>query len=186
MPLTAEAAEAVKTARTRLQGRDARGAIVALKAAIAGGERTGEMLELLGVAQGMAGNTSASRQAFEDATRLEPGRASAHYNYAVVLSRDGELEMAAEEANTAAYLDPKHAGVAILQKQLIEQIRHRKLIGDEAFTTVGRGPSTDAMRCGVLGQLTCPVCGKNNLFSARVCRHCGTFIKEMPDIVPVE
>jgi tetratricopeptide (TPR) repeat protein len=133
----------------------------------------------------MAGNTSASRNAFAEATRLDPGRATAHYNYAVVLSRDGELEMAAEEANTAAYLDPKHPGAAQLRQQLAQQIRDRKHIGEEVFRTVGSGPQTP-ITAGVLGQLTCGVCGKKNAFSARVCRHCGTFIKEMPDVEIVE
>ena len=176
--------ESLKQARARLRAQDARGAVAVLKAAYAQGERSGEILELLGVAHGMAGNTSAARAAFEEATRLEPSRATAHYNYAIVLARDGELEQAFEEANTAVFLDSRHQGAAQLQAQLAQQIRDKRYIGEQAFQTVTSGPQTDPT--GPLAGLTCPVCGKKNLFSARVCKHCGTFIKEMPDVVPVE
>jgi tetratricopeptide (TPR) repeat protein len=179
-------ADLVRNARARLQARDPRAAVAALKAALDSGERTAELMELLGVAQGMAGNTSAARHAFEEATKLEPSRATAHYNFALVLAGDGELEQAAEEASTAVYLDPNHAGAQKLRDQVVQQMRDRRYIGEQAFQTVGSTPSPEALRSGVLGGLTCGVCGKKNLFSARVCRHCGTFIKEMPDVVPVE
>jgi tetratricopeptide (TPR) repeat protein len=181
-----KAAAALKKARAKLEARDPAGAIAELKPAISNGSRSGELMELVGVAHGMAGNASAARAAFEEATRLDPGRVSAHYNYAVILSRDGELEMAVEEANTALYIDPKHAGAAQLKQQVTQQIQDRKRLGEEVFRTVGREASMDARTSGAVSQLKCLVCGKTNLFTARVCRHCGTFIKEMPDIVPVE
>jgi tetratricopeptide (TPR) repeat protein len=180
-----DAANALKAARTKLQSRDARGAVEALKTVAEAGERTGEILELMGIAHGMAGNTSAARAALVEATRLEPGRASAHFNYAVLLSRDGELEMAVEEANTAAYIDPKHVGAQQLQQQLAQRIRDRKLLGDADSPTIGTGPQVPITSASV-SQLICEVCRKPNPFQARVCRHCGTFIKEMPDVVPVE
>lgn len=186
MSTATSASDAVRQARTRLQARDPRGAVEALKAAVSQGERTAELMELLGVSLGMAGNMSGARNAFEEATKLEPNRATAHYNYAIVLSRDGELERAAEEADTAVFIDPKHEGATRLREQIVQQIRDRRYLGEEPFQTVGRTPSPDALNSSVVTQLKCTVCGKMNVFHARVCRHCGTFIKEMPDVEIVE
>jgi tetratricopeptide (TPR) repeat protein len=182
---TSVRSEGIRTARQWLQrGRPDR-AVEVLKQVLTE-EETAEGCELLGIAQSMCGNGKAARAAFQMATRLEPGRASAHYNYAVILADANELDEASTENNTALYIDPAHAGANALQQQLKRRLQERDYTSHLGFEAVGRGEDVTKATVGRWANLDCPICGAKNFMTARTCTRCGSLIPEMDDVIPVE
>jgi tetratricopeptide (TPR) repeat protein len=185
MQLESVVEERLKAGRAALQRGQHWLALPALKDLLQAEPEHVEAFELLGIAHTLAGEPDSARAAFRKATRLAPGRASAHFNYAIFLFNDNDLDEAAVELHATLYLEPTHVGAIQLQQQLNERLRFRGVTADEGFAVVGtRGRNLDSMPG--LETLQCPTCGGMNRVMAKVCKKCNSFIPEMPDIVPVE
>lgn len=175
----------IQTARAALQRKHHWVAVPALQAVVDAEPNHVEAYELMGIAQTFADNPTAARQAFIQATRRDPQRVSAHFNFALFLFNLNDLDEAVEEVIATLYLSPAHTGALALEKQLQEKIKFRDHTADEGFALVGsRPPDTGSL--SALRNLQCPTCGGLNLVSAKVCKKCNSFIPEMPDIIPVE
>lgn len=185
MPLEPVVEERLNAGRAALQRKHFWLALPALKEVLLADPEHVEALELLGIAHTLANNPTAARAAFRQATRLAPGRTSAHFNYALFLFNISDLDEAAEELQTTLYLAPQHAGAIQLQQQLNERLRFRGVTAEEGFALVGsRGRNLDSMPG--LETLQCPICGGMNRVMAKVCKKCNSYIPEMPDVIPVE
>lgn len=188
MTVEANTVTPIQAARAALQRRQPLAAIPSLNLHLAQNPDCAEAYELLGIAHVLSGNRQAARQAFRQATRLAPGRASAHFNYALFLA-DGspeEIDEAVEENATTLFISPEHPGAMALRKRLEEKIRFRDYTADEGFSLVGRGGLGTGQQAGVWKSLVCPICGGMNYVSAKVCKKCNSLIPEMNEIVPVE
>jgi predicted Zn-dependent protease len=175
----------VQSVRASLQKQHYWLAIPALQSLVADSPDCADVMELLGIAYTMANDHASAKQSFKQATRLEPGRVSSHYNFAVFLFNNNDLDEASEELQTTLFLAPTHAGALKLQSQLTEKLRFRDTTADEGFAVVG-SMGRELPTNHALETLQCPVCGAMNRVMARVCKKCNSFIAEMPDLVPVE
>lgn len=188
MTIEADALTPIQSARAALQRRQPFTAIPYLMSYLSENPSAADAHELLAIAHTMSGNRQAARQSFRQATRLAPGRASAHFNYAVFLA-DGspdELDEAVEETATTLFITPGHAGALDLRKRLEEKLRFRDYTADEGFALVGRGGLAEGQQAGIWKSLVCPICGGMNYVSAKVCKKCNSLIPEMDEIIPVE
>jgi tetratricopeptide (TPR) repeat protein len=173
-------------ARSALRRGQAAQAIAALSHLTNSGQVTPEIQELLGVAHTMAGNASAARAAFQQALTLDRSRASAHYNYALFLMAQNELDEAAEENDAALYLSPQHAGALNLRKQLSQKLFDRRYVSEEGFAAVGNGGDRIKSPSEQWAKLECPMCGGKNFITARTCSRCGGLLPEIDEIIPIE
>ena len=182
------AADRVNAAKSALVKREPLAAIAHLRQVLAEQPRNSEAAELLGVAQSQAGNRPAALEAFRLATELEPGRATAHYNYAYLLSQDKDsLDEAIEENQAALLIKQDYAQALALQETLRQRIRERAWRSDEDFAVVQGGDVDPRHQAsGTFVKLQCPICGGMNFSTARTCVRCGSLIPEMEEIVPVE
>ena len=178
----------LEEARAALRKGEPLAAIAILKRSIADSGSSAEAEELLGIAQTQAGNRKAALEAFRRATELEPSRATAHFNYAVVLAQDRDsLDEAVEENQAALLINPGYAQALALQETLRTKIRERAWRTEEDFKVVDVGDVDPRHRPGgQFAKLECPVCGGMNFATARVCVRCGSLIPEVEEIVPVE
>src|SRR5687767_8557928 len=104
------AADRINAAKSALVRREPLAAIAHLNQILAEQPGNSEAAELLGVAQSQAGNRPEALEAFRLATQLEPSRATAHYNYAFLLSQDKDtLDEAIEENRAALLIKPDYA-----------------------------------------------------------------------------
>lgn len=175
-------------ARAALQQKRYWQAVPALEAVIRADPSHAEAFELLGIAHTLTGDSRSARRAFRSATEADPGRATAHYNYALYLFEANEIDEAAEENNTALFISPSHAGANILQRQIREKLRFRDYTCDEAqeVALVGRASGAPSIPSGEWKKLQCPYCNAMNFVTAKVCEKCNMLIPEMDEIVPVE
>ena len=178
----------VLEARAALVRGEPLAAIAILKREYTESGASGELAELLGIAHTQAGNRHAALDSFRDATELEPGRATAHFNYAVLLAQDRHtLDEAVEENQAALLIKPDYPQALALQETLRTRIRERAWRTEEGFSVVQVGDVDPRHRSeGAFVKLECPVCGGMNFSTARVCQRCGSLIPEMEEIVPVE
>lgn len=95
---------AITAAREALRRRDSDEAIRLLTSI----NRAAEASELLGIAYELAGNRPAALDALKVAIQTESDRASAHFNYAVILAKEQRLDEAAREAQRALELNPDY------------------------------------------------------------------------------
>jgi|SRR5579872_1575817 len=186
MTMSSAAAQPLQAARAALQNKRPGEAVQHLKSLLAVEPDNAEAHEYLGIAHTLAGNHVAARQAFQNATRLGPGRASAHFNYALFLFNSQELDEATEENCVALLIAPTHAGALALQKQLQEKIRFRDYTAEEGLAVVGTRPLAPAQPSDEWKRLQCPYCGGMNYVTAKVCKKCNSLIPEMEEIIPVE
>ncbi len=185
MPDDAEVMRRILSAKSALQSRQGAYALELLKPLSVDGSGTAEVMELAAMAHAMIGNQAAATKFFRQATVIEPDRVSAHYNFAIFLTAVKEFHEASEENQTVLYLKPEHTGALDLQKRLEVLVRERDLVSEEGFQPVGRevDPSKVTARWS---NLLCPKCGGKNTMTSRVCSKCGSFITEMPEIIPLE
>ena len=127
----------LQNGRAALQRRHHWVAVPAFKAVVEADPDNVDAYGLSGIAQSLANNPTAARAAFLRATRLEPGRVSAHFNFALLLYTNNDLDEAAEELQTTLFLDPDHARAVELQKQLNERLKFRDVTHEEGFAVVG-------------------------------------------------
>ena len=80
--------------------------------------RKADLHFVLGNAFFAQGRKAEARGAFENTVKLEPTRASAHYNLAVVGCEMGDRTTASREAAEALRLDPSHARARDLLREL--------------------------------------------------------------------
>jgi tetratricopeptide (TPR) repeat protein len=185
MPLDPAVEAKLQSGRAALQRKHHWLAVPALKDVVAADPTNVEAQELLGVAQTLASNPTAAKHAFRQATRLDPARISAHFNFALFLFHQNDLDEAAEEVHTTLFLDPSHSAAHMLQEKITEKLKFRGITAEEGFALVGtRGREVNATPG--LETLQCPICGGMNRVMAKVCRKCNSYIPEMPEIVPVE
>src|SRR5438105_9933485 len=89
----------INAAKIALRRGDAIAAIAALTAGAMPSDSEG--MELLGMAYSLAGNHESALDAMQRATHLNRTRASAHYNFALLLSKNPRnLDEAVEENQT--------------------------------------------------------------------------------------
>lgn len=145
-----------------------------------------EALELLGVAAAKGNRPEEALRAFERATIAEPGRVSAHYNYAVLLEKIGNLEEASGEARVVLMLAPQHSGAKALYGRVATRIRDKANHGEGQFVArgVGEDPRKQPPRPAVA--LICPGCGATNFPTAITCRRCGALIPGDQPVTPIE
>ncbi|MBN8236631.1 rhomboid family intramembrane serine protease [Halobacillus kuroshimensis] len=67
-----------------------------------------------------SGESSEAKDDLEQVISIAPDLAEAHYNLALLLQQDGELEKAAERASTAAELNPDNTNFQQLNKELAQ------------------------------------------------------------------
>ena len=144
-----------------------------------------EYHELLAMAHAVAGNNASAMSSFRSATRLDPSKASIHYNFAVYLDKIGELDEASEENQTVLLIDPTHEGAQRLQLRMRTRLQERDYVSEQGFEAVGKG-ADPREQAGRWSTLVCPTCGHKNFMTARVCKKCQQFIPEMDEIIPVE
>ncbi len=185
MPEELDVVRRIQGAKSALQSRQGSYALELLKPLSVDGSGTAEVLELAAMAHAMIGNQSLASKFFRQATILEPGRVTSHYNFAVFLTAIKEYHEASEENQAVLYLQPTHAGALVLQTKLQTLIRERDIVSEEGFETVGRGVDPSKVS-GRWSNLPCPKCGGSNFMTARMCKKCGSYIPEMPEIIPVE
>jgi tetratricopeptide (TPR) repeat protein len=175
-------------ARAALRKGEPLSAVAILKRCIADSGTSAEAEELLGIAQTQAGNRHAALEAFRRATEMEPSRATAHFNFAVVLAQDKDsLDEAVEENQAALLINPGYTQALALQESLRTRIRERAWRTEEDFQVVDVGDVDPRHRPGgQFAKLECPICGGMNFATARVCVRCGSLIPEVEEIVPVE
>src|SRR5262245_14859782 len=118
-------ASRLSAARAALRTGEAANAIAALLYARTEEPQSAEVLELLGMAHWMAGNIQAARQELDEATHLDPRRASAHYNFALVLAELNMLDEAVQENHAALFISPGHEGALKLHANLTQRIKFR-------------------------------------------------------------
>lgn len=176
----------LRTVRDALKKKQPGQAVPILKSLLARLPDHAEAWELLGVTHAMAGHAPAARRAFEEATRHNPHRASAHFNFALFLAGIEALDEAVQENNVALYLAPTHPGALALQKTLAERIHFRAYTAEEGFTAVGKGNGPSRDPGAAWNRLACPTCGAQNFVTARTCARCGDYLPEVEEIVPVE
>lgn len=178
----------IDAAKAALRRGEPLAAVALLRTALAENPANAEVAELLGIAQIQSGNRDAALDAFRQATELEPGRASAHFNFSLVLSQDKDaLDEAIEENQAALLINPSYAQALALQDALRKKVQERAWRSDEDFAVVQVGDVDPRHQAdGEFVKLECPVCGGMNFSTARVCRRCGSLIPEMEEIVPVE
>lgn len=173
-------------ARAALKKNQARVAVRNLESLLACDPSHTIAWELLGVACTMIGDVPAARNAFEEATRRDPRRASTHYNYALFLAGINELDDAVQENQAALYLAPTHSRALTLQQTLAERIRFRGHTAEEGFAVIGRGDGPADDPGAAWNHLQCPVCGAQNFVTVRSCARCSTLLPGAEEIVPVE
>lgn len=145
-----------------------------------------EALELLGVAAAKGNRPDVALHAFERATIAEPGRVSAHYNYAVLLEQMGNLEEASGEARVVLLLSPGHSGAKALHARVASKLRNRANHGDDEFVPLGSGEDPRKRPPRASASLACPVCGEGNFPTAVTCRRCGALIPGDRPATPIE
>ncbi len=175
----------LQSARAALQKRHHWVAVPALRSVVQAEPNHVEAYELLGIAETFANNPTAARHAFIQATRKDPARISAHFNFALFLFNQNDLDEAAEELTTTLYLSPNHTGAIALEKQLKEKLKFRDHTAEEGFSLIG-SQAPDSGKLSVLRGLECPTCGHKNVATVKVCKKCNCLIPEMPDIIPLE
>ncbi|MEP6754080.1 MAG: tetratricopeptide repeat protein [Chthonomonadales bacterium] len=184
MPGSLHAAELTR-ARDAMRSGQAVTAIAILKQIEPEMAARSDFYELMGMAQTVAGNNTAARDAFRKATRIEPGKFSVHYNYAVFLLKIGDEDEATEENQTALMIEPGNANAVALQAKIRTRIQDRDYVSEEGFEAVGAGKNP-MNASGRWTNLQCPTCGHKNFMTARVCKNCQSYIPEMDEIIPVE
>ena len=182
------AADLIDAARSALRKRQPLAAVAQLRLALTHNPRDTEAAELLGVAHSLAGNRAGALEAFRLATELEPGRATAHYNYALILSQDkNDLDDAVQENQTALLINPGYVQALALQEALRKKIQERAWRTDEDFAVVDAGVVDPRRQTnGAFAKLQCPICGGMNFATSRTCARCGSLIPELDEIIPVE
>jgi len=178
----------IHTARAALRSRQPLVAIAQLNGLLAQHPDNVDAAELLGVAHSQAGNRQKALDALQRATEIDPGRATAHYNYALILAEDkNTLDDAVMEVQAALLINRDYPQALALQEKLTQRIRERAWRSDEEFAVVDAGnldPRKNPQRA--FAKLQCPYCNGMNFSTARVCVKCGNLIPEMEEIVPVE
>lgn len=158
----------------------------ALEAMNRAGQVTSAMLELLGIARAKTGDLDAACEALEAATRLAPGDASPHFNYAMLLAQMGQLDDAASEVNVALYLAPDHPGAHALRTNVVMRLRNRAHRAPDQFHTVEARPDPVSRPSTEWARLKCQSCGALNFVTAKVCSRCGTLLSQEEPVVPLE
>ena len=185
MPDSSPYAATLAQARAALQSGQGVSAIAILKSISPDLTNRSDYYETLGMAQTVAGNNTAAKEAFRTATRIEPGKFSAHFNYAVFLVRIDDMDEATEENQTALLIDPGNVKAHELQAKIRKRLQERDYVSDEGFEAVGSG-GNPMNQTGRWSNLVCPTCGAKNFMTARVCKNCQALIPEMDELIPVE
>ncbi|MDQ2731377.1 MAG: tetratricopeptide repeat protein [Armatimonadota bacterium] len=93
-------------------------ALTELQAAIAQHPEDGKAFGLLGVCHAKRGDFAQSIDAMQQAARLQPNDAAAHFNLALALSKAERPDEARPAAEAALALNPAHPGARSLMSQL--------------------------------------------------------------------
>ena len=123
----------LKYAKSALRKGESLAAIVHLKLALAAEPENAEVLELLGIAHEKEGDRTAALEALAAATETDPRRASAHYNYALVLSEAAMLDEALEEVQAALMIRPTYSAASDLHASIARRLKDRFCRSDEDF-----------------------------------------------------
>lgn len=176
----------LESARAALRTNDPLKAIVCIKAHLAVAADSAEAEELLGIAHARAGNRAKAHEALNRATELDPRRASAHYNRALLLDGDDEIDEAIEEVQTALLIKPDYAAAHALQQRLTTRLQDRAYRSDEQFALVDRDTKPLNRSDSDWIKLPCHNCGAQNFITARTCSRCGVYFAGEREVVPVE
>jgi tetratricopeptide (TPR) repeat protein len=176
----------LERARDAIKRGEPLAAIVQLRAHLSVSDDSAEAEEVLGIAQWQAGNKDRAFEAFNRATSLDPGRASAHFNYAICLDGAGRLDDAIEEVQTALYIKPDYGAAKSLEQRLRRKLQDRIGHSDANFAVVDKGDDPLLQSSGEWARLKCVSCGSMNFITARSCARCGSYLPEVEDVIPVE
>ena len=185
--MEASAGDLIVRAKNELKMGKAISAISCLQLALKSESANAEATELLGIAYEQNGNRPRALKALQHATALAPGRASAHYNLALILSEmENRLDDAVEENQTALIIKHDHAGALALEEKLRKRLHDREWRSDENFTVVE--PRSDHLNNADAdwAKLECHNCGGLNFVTARTCSRCGIYLHGESEVIPVE
>lgn len=146
-----------------------------------------DALELMGIAYEQAGCRQRAIDILSRVTQLAPGRASGHYNLALILAEDKDkLDDAIEENQTALVIKKDHAGALDLQAKLNRRLNDRNWRSDENFAVVeGDGQRLNNPEAS-WSKLICENCGAMNFVTARTCSRCGIYLHGEKEVIPME
>lgn len=177
----------VSQAKTLLRNGQVFRALQTLEYLAVSGPAQAEVLELLGVARAKTGDLDGACDALERATSCEPGAASPHFNYAVLLAQMGRLDDASAEIDVTLYLEPNHTGALALQQNVAVRLRDRRNRTHHSFAVVAQHrPDPVASPATEWARLKCQSCAAMNFVTARTCRRCGALLSQDEPVVPLE
>jgi len=177
---------AIAAARQALRRNDPVAAVATLEAAMADAPDCPALLECLGIALWSAGRRKEALHALDRAAAADRSRPSAHYNYALVLAAEHQVDEALEEVDAALYLSPAHSGARALREHLSRRIRYRQRTSEEGFEVRPREAAPGQRVPGAWSNLECRSCGARNLVTARTCARCGSRLPEEDETVFME
>lgn len=96
--------------------------LVYLRRAVAVGDASSRTRFNLANALEVAGLTEEAGQRFREFLKAEPNDPVGHFNYAIHLQKDGQLEAALAEDERALALDPKMLTAAVVRVQILEDL----------------------------------------------------------------
>src|SRR5574341_377866 len=112
---------AVEEARERLSQRQPAEAARILREHLAGQVGTAEEQMLLGVAAAQSGDNRTAMEALEQAVKLDPNNAVAHFNLGQVYRQVGRLREAQDACERALQLRPEYPAAAAAIRELRQE-----------------------------------------------------------------
>jgi tetratricopeptide (TPR) repeat protein len=176
----------IVNARNALKRGEWLAALVHIKAYTAADPGNVEAQELLGIALAQNGDRHAAMKVLSDVVEINPGRASGHYNLALLLNDDNMLDEAMEEVQAALYIKPDHAGARTLRETLAKRLKDRYCRSDENFAVVESHFNPLTQSSEEWAKILCVSCGAMNFITARTCSRCGSYLPEDEELEPVE